>query len=74
MFCDSIPRVLFVYILLKLVRHYDFTVLSISMMGFQKQSLDGWVGGVSSIQFFFGFFLTLQNPDIIVFLFIISRL
>ena len=43
--------------LLKVVGYYDFSVLSMSVMGFQKQSLDGvWVSGVSSIQFHFGFF------------------
>ena len=50
---------------LKVVGYYDLRVLSMSVMGFQK-SLDGaWVGGVSSIQVFFGFFefvLTLQSP------------
>ena len=40
-------------ILLKVVGYYDLSVLSMSVMGFQKKSLDGgWVGGVSSIQFF----------------------
>ena len=40
--------------LLILVGYYDLSVLSMSVMGFQK-SLDGggWVGEVSSIQFFF---------------------
>ena len=33
---------------------YDLSVLSMSVMGFQK-SLDGVWGGVSSIQFYFGF-------------------
>ena len=44
--------ILFVYTLLKVVHYYDLSVLSMSVMGFQKQkSLDGgWVGGVSSIQ------------------------
>ena len=58
--------ILSVYTLLKVVSYYDLSVLSMSMMGFQKKSLDGeWVGGVSSIQVYFGFwefFLTLQSP------------
>ena len=37
--------------------YYDLSVLSMSVMGFPKKSLDGgWVGGVSSIQVYFGFF------------------
>ena len=55
-----------VHALLKVVGYYDLSVLSMSVMGFQKKSLDrGWVGGVSSIQFFLGIFgicLTLQSP------------
>ena len=41
--------------LLKVVSHYDFSGLSMSVMGFQKKV---WmeVGGLSSIQFCFGFF------------------
>ena len=59
--------ILSVYTLLKVVGYYDLSVLSMSVMGFQKnQNLDGgWVGGVSSIQFFFwisGICLTLQSP------------
>ena len=36
---------------------YDLSVLAVSRMGFQKKKyLDrGWVGGLSSIQFFLGF-------------------
>ena len=36
---------------------YDLSVLAVSRMGFQKKKyLDrGWVGGLGSIQFFFGF-------------------
>ena len=47
--------------LLKVVGYYDFSVLSISLMGFQKKSLGG--GWVSLIQIFldFGIFLTLQS-------------
>ena len=51
---------------LNIVGYYDLSVLSMSVMGFQKKSLDGgWVGGVRSIQVIFGFldfFLTLQSP------------
>ena len=48
--------ILFVYTLLKVTSYYDLSVLSMSMMGFQK-SLDGggWVGGVRSINFFWDF-------------------
>ena len=47
----------YIYTLLKVVGYYDLSVLSMSVMGFQKTSLDGgWVGGVSSIQFFLTFF------------------
>ena len=45
--------ILFVYTLLKVVSYYDLSVLSMSLMGFQKKNLDG--GGVSSIQVYFGF-------------------
>ena len=39
---------------LEVVSHYDLSVLSMFVMGFQKKSLDrDWVGGVSSIQFDF---------------------
>ena len=48
--------VLFVYTLLKVVNYYYLSVLSMLVMSFQKESLDGcWVGGVSSIQVYFGF-------------------
>ena len=50
--------ILFAYTLLKGVSCYDLSVLSMSVMGLKK-SLDeggGWVGGVSSIQFYFGCF------------------
>ena len=45
--------ILFVYI--KSCSHCNLSVLSMSVMGFKKQSLDGggWVGGVCSIQFCF---------------------
>ena len=46
--------ILSVYALLKVVGYYDLSVLSMSVMGFQKKVLmGGWVGGVSSIQVFF---------------------
>ena len=41
--------------LLKVVSYYDFSVLSMSVMGYQKFGW-GWVGGVRSIQVYFGFF------------------
>ena len=48
--------ILSVHTLLKVVGYYDLSVLSTSVMGFQKKSLDGgWVDGVSSIQVSFGF-------------------
>ena len=56
--------ILSVYTLLKVVVYYDLSVLSMSETGFGKKSLDErLVGGVSSIQFYFGFweFLTLQS-------------
>ena len=55
-FWSSIQCVLCVY-MLKVVSYYDLSVLSMPVMGFQQKSLDGgWVGGVSSIQVYFGFF------------------
>ena len=50
--------ILSVYALLKVVGYYDLSVLSMSVMVFQKKnSLDGgWVGGVSSIHIFLNFF------------------
>ena len=51
-----------VYTLLKVVSYCDFSVLSMSVMDFQKREV--WVGGVSSIQVCLGFlefFLTLQS-------------
>ena len=47
-FCSSIPCecVFCLYTLLKVVGYYDLSVLSTSVKGFQKNSLDGgWVGG-----------------------------
>ncbi len=57
--------ILYVYTLLKVVSYYDLSVLSMSVMGFQKKKFGWRVGGVSSTQVFFGFFeffLTLQSP------------
>ena len=57
--------ILSVYALLKVVGYYDLSVLSKSVIGFQKKKFGWGVGGVSSIQFFFWIFekkLTLQSP------------
>ena len=53
-----------VCILLKVVGYYDLSVLSMSVMGFQKSLDGGWVGGVSSIHFFwiFGIFFNFAKP------------
>ena len=59
---------LYVYALLKVVGHYDLSVLSMSVMSFQKNVWIGWVGGVSSIQFildflnFYNFAKPLRTP------------
>ena len=37
--------ILSVYTLLKVVGYYDLSVLSVSVMGFQKSLDRGWVGG-----------------------------
>ena len=47
MYCVSVNR------LLKVVSHYDLSVLSISVMGFQQNKFGWGVGGVRSIQFIF---------------------
>ena len=55
-FLCSIPCVLCfrVHFVVKVVRYYDLSVLFIAVMGFQNKF--GWgVGGVSSIQFYFGY-------------------
>ena len=45
--------ILFVYTLLKVVGYYDLCVMSMPVMDFQQKT--GWkVGGVSSIQVYFG--------------------
>ena len=51
--------ILFVYTLLKVVS-YDLSVLSMSVMGFQKTSLDGL--RMSSIQCYLGFLSFMQSP------------
>ena len=50
-----------VYILLKVVVYYDLSVLSMSVMGFEKKIGWGWVGWVRCIQFFFVDFWNLFN-------------
>ena len=49
--------ILYVYTLLKGVGYYDFSVLSMSVMGFQKKKF-GWGVGVecASSKFFFWIF------------------
>ena len=49
--------------LLKLVSHYDLSVLSMSVMGFQKK-VWMWVGGRGEFysSLFWLVFLTLQSP------------
>ena len=57
-FWGIIPGVFCVYIhtLLKVVSHYDFFVLSMSEMDFEKKVwIGGWMGGVSSNQYCLGF-------------------
>ena len=56
------------YTLLKVVSHYDFSVLSMSVMGFQKKKCGCEVGGVSSTQFYFGLleFFNFAKPLVIV--------
>ena len=52
--------ILSVYTLLKVDSYYDLSVLSMSVMGFHKKNVwmgGGWVGGVSSIQFFLDFWI-----------------
>ena len=59
-FWSSIPCML-----LKVVGYYDLSVMSMSVLGFPKQSLDGggWVEwALSNFFWIFGMFLTLQSP------------
>ena len=51
---------------------YDLSVRSMSVMGFQKKSFDGWVGGVCSIQVYCGILLTLQSPLVSMILRVLS--
>ena len=59
-FWSSIPCVQGVFCLhtlLKVASYYDVSVLSMSVMRLKKNVwMGGWVGGVSSIQVYFGFF------------------
>ena len=60
--------ILFVHALLKLISYYDLSVLSMSVRGFQKKKVwmrGGCVGGVSSIQCYFGFlaFFNFAKPQ-----------
>ena len=52
--------ILSVYALLKVVSYYDLSVLSVWVMGFKKKF--GRVGGMCSIQFYFGFLTLMQSP------------
>ena len=54
-FCGSIPRVCCEYTLVKVVSHYGLSALLMSVMGFQKRTLDRVVGEVTYIQVFFKF-------------------
>ena len=60
---------MFVYTLLKVVSYYDLSVLSMSVMGFQKRSLDG-VGGCGDLYpvlfWIFGICFTLQTSLILI--------
>ena len=66
-FWSSIPCVFCLYTLLKVVGYYDLSVLSMSVMGFQKKFGWGWVDGVSSIQLLlldvWPFFLLCKAPQ-----------
>ena len=53
--------ILSVHTLLKVVGYYDLSILSMSVMGFQKKSL-GWGERHPSFFWIFGIFLTLQSP------------
>ena len=55
----------FLYTLLKVVSRDDLSVLSMSVMGFQKTKfcyMRGWVGGWGEQYSFFRLFLTLEIP------------
>ena len=55
-----------VHTLLNVVSYYDLSVLSMSVMGFQKSLDGGWVGGwgelYPSLLWICGIFFTLQSP------------
>ena len=53
--CGSIPRVCCEYTLVKVVSQYGVSVLLMSVMRFQKRTLDRVVGEVTYIQVFFWF-------------------
>ena len=58
--------ILSVYTLLKVVGYYDLSVLSMSMMGFQKKfgwRVDGWGELYPIFLGIFGIFITLQSPS-----------
>ena len=61
-----IPYVFCLYILLKVVRYYDLSVLSMSVMGFKKKKfvwrVDGWGQLYPSLFGISGILLTLQSP------------
>ena len=46
-----------IYVIKSCKNHCDLSVLAVSLMSFKKKKIwiGGWVGGLSSIQFFFGF-------------------
>ena len=48
-FWSSMPCVFCLYTVLNVFSYYDLSVLSMSVMGFQKKVWMGWMGGVSSI-------------------------
>ena len=55
--------ILFVYSLLNVVSHYDLSVLSMSVMGFQKTKLDMGVNGWDELYpVIFGIFKLCQAP------------
>ena len=54
-FRSSIPCLFCMYTLLKVVGYYDLSVLSMSVIGGFFNVDGGWVGGVSSVQFFLDF-------------------
>ena len=55
----GVVHIFCLYTLLKAVSYSELSVLSMSVMGFQKNvdggHLTGWVGVVSSIEVYFGF-------------------